>query len=267
MEAFARPIPTLVICELLGAPYERRDEFSKHTALVFGTDVPPDERFAATQHVLGFIAEQVEAKRKDPGDDLLSDLIRHDVLTGEELTNIGMALLVAGLETTGNMIALGTFALLEHPDQLALLRADPALTANAVEELMRYLSVIHLGPIRTALEDIEIGGVTIKAGESITLSLSVANRDPEKFPDPEVLDLTRKATGQIGFGHGVHQCLGQQLARVELRIALPGLCTRFPDLQLAVPASEIELPEGASIYGPVRLPVTLNQTGTPRQTA
>ncbi|WP_033296212.1 cytochrome P450 [Amycolatopsis jejuensis] len=256
VEAFARPIPTLVICELLGAPYERRDEFHRHTSVMFGNDVPMDDRLAATQSVVGFIAEQVEAKRANPGDDLLSDLIHADVLTAQELANIGMMLLVAGFETTRNMIALGTFALLENPEQLAKLRADPELVPNAVEELMRYLSVIHIGPIRTALEDIEIGGVTIKAGDGITFSIAVANRDPEKFPDPEVLDITRKATGQIGFGHGVHQCLGQQLARVEMRVALSELFNRFPDLRLAVPSSEIDVPENASIYGPVRLPVT-----------
>ncbi|GAA3573188.1 cytochrome P450 [Amycolatopsis ultiminotia] len=255
--AFARPVPALVICELLGTSYERRDEFQGYAATMFaaGTEVSVDERYAAVAGVVAFIAEQVQAKRRAPTDDLLSDLIREGKLNDEELANIGMMLLVAGFETTRNMLALGTYALLENPDQLAKLKADPDLAASAVEELMRYLSVIHIGPIRTALEDIELGGRTIKAGDSITVSVPMANRDPKRYPEPDVLDLERKAAGHVGFGHGVHQCLGQQLARVEMRIALARLVTRFPDLRLAVPAAEIVVPEQASIYGPVSLPV------------
>ncbi|GAB3368318.1 cytochrome P450 [Amycolatopsis echigonensis] len=256
VEAFARPVPSLVICELLGAPYERRAEFDGYTTTMFSKDVPIAERINATQGVVAFIAGQIKEKRSNPGDDLLSDLVRGGELTDEELANIGMMLLVAGFETTRNMIALGTLALLENPEQLAKFKSDPELTAGTVEELMRYLSVIHIGPIRTALEDVELGGVPIKAGDPIVMSLPVANRDPERFPDPDVLDVTRKASGQLGFGHGVHQCLGQQLARVEMRIALFRLFARFPDLRLAVPFAEVELPHDASIYGPVRLPVT-----------
>ncbi|MGW7533404.1 cytochrome P450 [Amycolatopsis sp. NPDC054798] len=256
VEAFARPVPSLVICELLGAPYERHDEFDRYTTTMFSKDVPLTDRMEATQGVVSFIAGQVEEKRANPGDDLLSDLVRGGELTDEELANIGMMLLVAGFETTRNMIALGTLALLENPEQLEKFKADPGLTAGTVEELMRYLSVIHIGPIRTALEDVELAGVTIKAGDPIVMSLPVANRDPEKFPNPDELDVTRKATGQLGFGHGVHQCLGQQLARVEMRISLFRLFARFPGLRLAVPFSEVELPYDASILGPVRLPVT-----------
>ncbi|MBB4688687.1 cytochrome P450 [Amycolatopsis jiangsuensis] len=255
--AFARPVPALVICELLGAPYDRRNEFQAYAAKMFaaGTEVSMDERLAAVTGVVTFIAEQIRAKRAEPTDDLLSDLVAEGSLNDEELANIGMMLLVAGFETTRNMLALGTYALLENPEQLARLEAYPSLAANAVEELMRYLSVIHIGPIRTALEDLEVGGRTIKAGDSITISVPMANRDPKRYPEPDVLDLGRKAIGHVGFGHGVHQCLGQQLARVEMRIALAGLFARFPDLRLAVPAAEIVLPEHASIYGPVGLPV------------
>jgi len=256
VEAFARPVPSLVICELLGAPWERRDEFQRHSAVMFSSDAAVDDRLAAGQGVVAFIADLVKQKRAEPGDDLLSDLVASGELTDEELANIGMMLLVAGFETTRNMIALGTLVLLDNPDQLAKFQADPDLTANAVEELMRYLSVIHIGPIRTALEDIEIGGVTIKAGDPIAVSIPLANRDTAKFPDPDIFDLTRKATGQLGFGHGVHQCLGQQLARVEMRIALFRLFARFPGLRLAVPRSEIHSPDNASILGPTSLPVT-----------
>ncbi|MFD2466205.1 cytochrome P450 [Amycolatopsis silviterrae] len=256
VEAFARPVPSLVICELLGAPWERRGEFGRDAAIMFAKDSAMDDRIDAGQRVVAFIAGQIEEKRANPSDDLLSDLVRGGELTDEELANIGMTLLVAGFETTRNMIALGTLALLENPEQLAKFKADPDLTAGTVEELMRYLSVIHIGPIRTALEDLELGGVQIKAGDAIVMSLPVANRDPEKFPNPDELDVTRKAAGQLGFGHGVHQCLGQQLARVEMRIALFRLFARFPDLRLAVPFAEVDLPDDASIHGPVRLPVT-----------
>ena len=256
VEAFARPVPSLVICELLGAPWERRAEFQQHSTVMFSTESAIEDRLAAGQGVVDFIADLIKQKRAEPGDDLLSDLVAGGELTDEELANIGMMLLVAGFETTRNMIALGALVLLDNPDQLAKFQADPALTANAVEELVRYLSVIHIGPIRTALEDIAIGGVTIKAGDPITFSISVANRDATKFPDPDVLDVTRKASGQLGFGHGVHQCLGQQLARVEMRIALSRLFTRFPGLRLAVPRAEVDLPDTASILGPVTLPVT-----------
>ncbi|MFF0145233.1 cytochrome P450 [Amycolatopsis sulphurea] len=258
VEAFARPVPSLVICELLGTSYERRAEFQGYAATMFapGTEVSMEERYAAGAGVVEFIAGQVRDKRAEPTDDLLSDLAQEGSLTDEELANIGMMLLVAGFETTRNMLALGTYALLENPAQLAKLKADPELAASAVEELMRYLSVIHIGPVRTALEDFEFAGQAIKAGDGITVSVPMANRDPKRYPDPDVLDLERKAMGHVGFGHGVHQCLGQQLARVEMRIALARLFTRFPDLRLAVPAAEIVLPDQASIYGPVSLPVT-----------
>jgi cytochrome P450 len=258
VEVFARPVPALVICELLGTPYERRAEFQGYAATMFatGAEVTVAQRYAAVGGVVEFIAGQIRAKRAEPTDDLLSDLIRDSGLTDEELANIGMMLLVAGFETTRTMLALGTYALLENPEQLARLTADPALAANAVEELMRYLSVIHIGPVRTALEDVEFAGRSIKAGDGITISVPMANRDPKRYPNPDVLDLDRRAIGHLGFGHGVHQCLGQQLARVEMRIALSGLFARFPDLRLAVPAAEIVLPEQASIYGPVSLPVT-----------
>jgi len=154
------------------------------------------------------------------------------------------------------MLALGTFALLRNPAQLAALRADPALADRAVEELLRYLSVAKTF-MRTALEDVELGGQTIEAGTTVILSYNTANRDPDRFADPHVLDLRRKAGGHLAFGHGIHQCLGQQLARVEMRVAFPALINRFPTLRLAVPAEEVGLrPETADIYGVKSLPVT-----------
>ncbi len=186
---------------------------------------------------------------------MLSDLTDGD-LTDEELRGMSLLLLAAGLDTTANTIALGTFALLENPAQLAALRADPALADGAVEELLRYLTVAKTF-LRTALEDVELGGRTVEAGTAVILSYHAADRDPDRFPEPHALDLRRDAGGHLAFGHGPHLCLGRQLARVELRVALPALLTRFPTLRLAVPAEEVRLrPETADVFGVKSLPVS-----------
>ncbi|MBG0831506.1 cytochrome P450 [Planomonospora sp. ID67723] len=253
--AFAKPIPTLVICELLGVPYADRGFFQENIDKFLGGEVSDEELIAAYAATQRYLAELVAAKRADPTDDVLSDLLDSD-LTDEELQGMALILLAAGFDTTANMLALGTFALLRNPDQLAALRAEPALADQAVEELLRYLSVAKQFH-RVALEDVELGGHTITAGMTVILSYNTANRDPERFPDPHVLDLRRRDGGHLAFGHGIHQCLGQQLARVELRVALPALLNRFPALRLAVPAEEVALrPEIADIYGVKSLPVT-----------
>ncbi|MEV4216770.1 cytochrome P450 [Nonomuraea sp. NPDC049725] len=253
--AFAKPIPAIVICELLGVPYEDRGFFQEQIDKFLGGEVGDEELIAAYLGVQNYLAELVAAKRANPTDDLLSDLTDSD-LTDEELKGMALILLSAGFDTTANMIALGAFALLENPDQLAALRADPTLVEGAVEELLRYLSVAKTF-MRVALEDVELGGHTIKAGSTVIVSINTANRDPERFPDPHKLDLRRQDGGHLAFSHGIHQCLGQQLARVELRVALPALLGRFPTLRLAVPAGEIPLrPEAADIYGVKSLPVT-----------
>ncbi|RDI52914.1 cytochrome P450 [Nocardia mexicana] len=254
VESFAHPIPALVICELLGVPYADRDHFQQLAATMSGVDATPEQAYAAYGAVQEYIGGLVRAKRADPTDDLLSDLTTTD-LTEEELAGVGAFLLGAGLDTTANMLALGTFALLSHPDQFAALREDPDLADRAVEELMRYLTIAHIGT-RAALEDVELDGRVVKAGETVALSMSAANRDPAKFDDPDSLDVRRNAVGHVAFGHGAHQCLGQQLARVEMRVAFPALVTRFPTLRLAVPAEEIPLRHGLDIYGVYNLPVT-----------
>jgi cytochrome P450 len=253
--AYAHPVPAVMICELLGVPYADRDSFQHHAAEVSRPDATPEEQFAAYGELQAYVGELVPAKRARPTDDVLSDLTTSD-LTDEELAGIGTFLLGAGLDTTANMLALGTFALLRNPGQLAILRGGEDGAATAVEELLRYLSIAHTG-VRTALEDVELDGHLIKAGESVTISIQAANRDPEKFADPDRLDLSRKATGHLAFGHGIHQCLGQQLARVELSVALPALFTRFPTLRLAVPPEDVPVRPGhQNIYGVQRLPVT-----------
>ncbi|MFC6063312.1 cytochrome P450 [Streptomyces ochraceiscleroticus] len=253
--AFAKPIPAIVICELLGVPYQDRGSFQANVESFMNGETSDEDLIAAYTATQNYLAELVAAKRAHPTDDVLSDLTDSD-LTDEELRGISLILLAAGLDTTANMLALGTFALLQNPAQLAALRADPGLTDQAVEELLRYLSVAKTF-MRTALEDVELGGQTIKAGAPVILSYHTANRDPERFTDPHVLDLKRQDGGHLAFGHGIHQCLGQQLARVEMRVAFSALVTRFPTLRLAVPAEEVGLrPETADIYGVKSLPVT-----------
>ncbi|WP_327085904.1 cytochrome P450 [Nonomuraea sp. NBC_01738] len=256
VEDFALPIPSLVICELLGVPYEDRDNFHADSRVLTRLEVKKDDVMAAVGRLSMFMYELIQRKRDEPGDDLLSGLVAGGELTDEELTGVAFLLLVAGHETTANMLALGTFALLTHPEQLAKLRDDPAVAENAVEELLRYLTIIHIGPVRAALADVELDGRLIREGDSVTISLPVVNRDPERFDDPDALDLTRHAGTHLAFGHGIHQCLGQQLARAEMRIAYPALLRRFPGLELAVPAQEVPMRTDMSIYGVHRLPVT-----------
>ncbi|MER6096679.1 cytochrome P450 [Streptomyces sp. NPDC001728] len=253
--AFAKPIPTIIICELLGVPYEDRDSFQEQIDKFMGGATSDEELIAAYTATQEYLAQLVAAKRANPTDDVLSELTDSD-LTDEELKGISLILLAAGFDTTANMLSLGTFALLRNPEQLAALRADPELIDPAVEELLRYLSVAK-SFMRTALEDVEVGGQSIAAGTTVVLSYHMADHDPERFTDPHVLDLQRQGGGHLAFGHGIHLCLGHQLARVEMRVAFAALLDRFPTLRLAVPAEEVVLrPETADIYGVKSLPVT-----------
>ncbi|MFE9326394.1 cytochrome P450 [Nocardia sp. NPDC052278] len=255
VKAFALPVPSLVICELLGVPYEDRDTFQVNSAKFLVKDQALEEKMAAYGAMTMYLAGLVTRKRAEPGEDILSDLARDDDLTIEELTGIAFLLLLAGHETTANMLGLGTFALLEHPEQLAELRADPELVPDAVEELMRYLSVADIF-YRYATEDIELGGETIGKGSTVVISLLAANRDARRFHNPDTLDIHRRARGLVAFGHGIHQCLGQQLARIEMRAGFDGLLRRLPTLELAIPADEVKLRTDMNIYGVHELPVT-----------
>ncbi|PZG12079.1 cytochrome P450 [Nonomuraea aridisoli] len=254
VESFAVPIPAVAICELLGVPEEERGRFSAHAATLSRGDRPREEMVAAMTAMVAHMRELVAAKRARPGDDVLSGLTRSD-LTDEELANIGFMLLGAGLDTTANMIALGTFLLLRRPDELAAARAHPEHTDRLVEELLRYLAITPF-LVRTALEDVELGGELVRAGQTVTLSITSANRDPARFPDPDRFDPLRPPGGHVGFGHGVHQCLGQQLARVEMRAAFPALLARFPSLRPAVEPEQVPLRTDTPIYGLRALPVT-----------
>ncbi|MEO6088309.1 MAG: cytochrome P450 [Umezawaea sp.] len=252
--AYALPIPAMVICELLGVPYADRERFQADAAKLLGPNTTPAEKYEAFEALSSFVRELITAKRADPTDDVLSELTTSD-LTDDELAAMGGLLLAAGLDTTANMIALGTFALLRHPDQWATLRTDPHSVGPAVEELMRFLTIVPT-LARVALEDVELDGHLIKSGSTVVLAMAAANRDATKFPDPDALDLRRDPVGHVGFGHGPHLCLGHQLARVEMRVVFPALAARFPGLRLAIPADDVALREGADIYGVITLPVT-----------
>ncbi|WP_248963391.1 cytochrome P450 [Sphaerisporangium perillae] len=252
---FALPIPSLVICELLGVPYADHDRFQRDSSTLLNLDTTPEQAQEAIEGLATYLYGLVVRKRSEPDDALISGLVSTGELDDTEITGVAMLLLIAGHETTANMLALGTYTLLQNPEQLAALREDPSLTESTVEELLRYLTIVHLGPVRTALEDVEVEGYMVKAGESVTLSLQAANRDPERFEDPDTLDIRRQAMGHLSFGHGIHQCLGQQLARIEMRIGYPALLRRFPGLRLAIPAEDVAMRSNMAIYGVHRLPV------------
>ncbi|TCP47286.1 cytochrome P450 [Tamaricihabitans halophyticus] len=255
VQEFALPVPSLVICELLGVPYEDRETFQTNTAKFMVKDQSLEEKMAAYGAMNTYLAELVMHKRAEPSEDVLSDLARHEDLTVEELTGAAFLLLLAGHETTANMLGLGAFALLENPEQATELRADPNLMPAAVEELMRYLSVADIF-YRYATEDLELGGEMIGEGSTVVVSLLAANRDPRRFDNPDVLDIHRNARGHLSFGHGIHQCLGQQLAPMEMRAGFAGLLRRFPTLELAIPPGEVKLRTDMNIYGVHALPVT-----------
>ncbi|HEY9292486.1 MAG TPA: cytochrome P450 [Microlunatus sp.] len=255
VKEFALPVPSRVIGKLLGVPYEDQQEFQTNSARFMVRDVSLEDKMAAYGAMMGYLAGLVTSKRAEPGDDILSDLAVQEDLTIEELTGAAFLLLLAGFETTINMLGLGTFALLEHPEQLAELRNKPELLPDAVEELLRYLSVADIF-FRYATEDIEVGGETIVQGSTVVVSLLAANHDPLRFDNPDTMDIHRNPRGQIAFGHGIHQCLGAQLARIEMRAGFDGLLRRFPTLQLAVAADEVGLRTDMNIYGVHELPVT-----------
>jgi cytochrome P450 len=261
VEALALPVPSEVISELLGVPREDAELFQQCTLVAFNRKAPLDERIAAGVNLMMYVDKLVTEKEDQPGDDLIGRLVVKYREAAQydhaHLVGLGMLLLMAGHETTANMISLGTLALLEHPDQLAELKRDPSVTPKAVEELLRYLSIVDIsGGSRVALADIEIGGVTIRKGEGLIALLSGANRDGDLFANPDTLDLRRGARQHVAFGYGIHQCIGQNLARLELEVVFSTLFARIPDLRLAVPMEDLPLKDDASIYGILEMPVT-----------
>lgn len=258
VSAFALPVPSMVICALLGVPYADHEFFEAQSRRLLRGPRPEDSQDARNQ-LDAYLGGLIDRKQRDPGEGLLDDLVRDQLSEGAldrvELISLAVILLVAGHETTANMISLGTFTLLRHPERLAELRDDPGLLPDAVEELMRSLSIVD-GLMRRAVEDIELDGTTIRAGEGVLFSTAVINRDEDVYTAPDTLDWHRPTRHHVSFGFGIHQCLGQNLARAELEIALHSLFARLPTLRLAAPAEEIPFKPGDTIQGMLELPVT-----------
>jgi cytochrome P450 len=257
----ALPVPTKVISDMLGVPYEDHEFFQEHANAGLARFAAADAMQKGAMSLHQYLIDLVEKKQANPAEDAVSDLAER-VTAGEisvkEAAQLGTGLLIAGHETTANMIGIGILALLENPEQAALLRDsdDPKFIANAVEELMRYLSIIQNGQRRVATADIEIAGETIRAGEGIIIDLAPANWDAAAYPEPEKLDLSRDAGQQLGFGYGRHQCVGQQLARAELQIVFYTLLRRIPTMRLAIPFDRVPFKHDRLAYGVYELPVT-----------
>ncbi|MBP2328836.1 cytochrome P450 [Kibdelosporangium banguiense] len=255
---FALPVPSLVICELLGVPYADRAEFHGRSARLLDLSVSMQQRMAARRESRDYMTGLVARAQADPGEDMLGMLVREHGgdLSTDELVGIAGLLLLAGHETTANMLGLGTLALLRHPDQLAMVRDDPAQAEPAVEELLRWLSIVHSMPPRMTTADVEVGGHTIPADSLVIVSLPAANRDGTFIERPQALDITRGAAGHLAFGHGVHHCLGAPLARMEMRIAFPALLRRFPRLALSDPDQQAQFHVFGVVFGLKTLQVT-----------
>jgi len=253
---FVQPLVLRVLSELVGLPYEERDRYAHAPTLFHDQDADPMEMVAVYEAVGLFFEEIIERRRRQPRDDLISRLVADGELTTEELRNLVTLMLFAGYETTESALAVGVFALLHHTDQLAALRAAPTKLNAALEELLRYITVNQYEMHRTALEDVKLNGEVIRQGDSVMVSLPAANRDPAKFRCPATLDIDRDTSGHVAFGFGIHQCLGQNLARVELRAGLSALLRAFPDLRLAVAADEVPLRTRGSVFAVRNLPVS-----------
>ncbi|MET8757752.1 cytochrome P450 [Lentzea sp. NPDC004782] len=262
VEHLSLPIPCLVICELLGVPYTDRDQFHHATEVMMDMSKTRAERAGGGRWLQQYITTLVAAKRDDPDSaGLLAELVRTSqedgsVLTDTDLVDIGVLLLFAGHDTTMAMIGLSALTLLTHPEQRQYLTEHPDRVGPAVEELLRYLTIVQFGLGRVAKEDLEIGGRPIAKGDLVVVAMPAANRDPRTFDNPDVPDFDRKMTRHLAFGYGVHQCLGQNVARAELKTILPRLFERFPGLRLATPPEEVEMDTYGTNYGVRKMLVT-----------
>ena len=262
---YAYPLPMAVICDLMGIPYEHRERFHELTEAAFtrGMFSPPEELAATFDAYLALLREVIAAKRAEPDEGLISALVAardgSDRLSEEELTSMVIMLVVAGHETTANLLANGTAALLAQPEQLARLVEEPELMPCAVEELLRFATPAQTTFPLVAEEDLEIDGVTVPAGELIIPAILAANRDPAHVDDPDQLDITRSPNSHLGLGHGPHHCLGAPLARLEARVGFTTLLQRHPNLSLAVEPSELTWQPNVLFHGLTALPVRLGK--------
>lgn len=260
VKALAEPVTSQVISELLGMPSATRAVFQELSRVVLSRSSNPELLGTSSVELKALISKLLTDKEAHPGDDILGRLIckyrNYECYDHEQMIQFAGALVTAGHETTANMISLGTVVLLEHPDQLAELTDDPMLLGQTVEELLRYLSVADMVTARVALADVEIGGVTIRAGEGLIALGAAANHDPRAFERPEVFDIHRDASHHLAFGYGVHKCLGQHLAQLELEVVFTTLFKRIPSLRLAIGVEELSIREGGVIFGVQEVPVT-----------
>jgi cytochrome P450 len=268
--AFAYPLPITVISELLGVPVAAQTDFRDwSTTLVAGSAQGAQAWTAAATALIGYVRGLIAAKREAPADDLTSALVAardgDDRLTEDELTSMVFLLLVAGHETTVNLIGNGVQALLTHPDLLALVRAEPERLPAAVEEMLRFVGPVQVATFRRTTTDVRVGDTVIPAGELVIPGLMAANRDPARVADPDTFDPTRADRPHLAFGHGVHHCIGAPLARLETRIALGSLLARFPDLRLAVPAEDLRWRPNVLLHGLAVLPVHLSPFVNPEE--
>lgn len=256
----AYPLPSRVVCGVLGVPHADHDRFGGYLEVLFDATSDREQIDSAKAGLADYLDRLVAEKEREPSDDLIGHLIADQVqpgrLTRQELITISWMLLAAGHETTAHMVGLGTLTLLEHPAQLARAKADPAQMVGAVEELLRHQTVMQLGMTRVAIDDAEVGGTLVRAGEGVIALLALANRDEQVFPDPHRFDIGRGARHHVAFGYGPHQCIGHSLARLELEVAFTRLFERFPDLRLAIPADQVTFRHNAIVYGVQELPVT-----------
>ncbi|MFD7130809.1 cytochrome P450 [Streptomyces sp. NPDC059894] len=253
---YVEPLVLRVITDLLGLSEEEYLKLAEYPDVIHNPEADIDWADRVATETFNMVPQFVARKRDEPGDDIITRLVQAGELNDEELTSILMLLFVAGTVTTEGALAVSSFALLHHTDQLERLRAEPALLDKGLEELLRYVTVNQYEIFRTALEDVQLGDVLVRKGETVTVSLPAANRDPSVFPDPAKLDLGRDAAGHVAFGHGIHQCIGQNLARVLLKAGLRTLFEGLPGLRLAVPSSDIPLRTKTSIFNVRELPVT-----------
>src|ERR1700743_1081006 len=251
----ALPVPSLVICELLGVDYDDHEFFQERSTTLLQASAEAASLARALDELISYLIGLIEGRRRRPDNGIVSQLSVDGELTDAEIAFTAMFLLIRGPETTANQAALSTLALLRDTEQSALLRANPGLLEGCVEELLRYAAIVHSGAPRVATEDVTVGGRRIASGEGVLCALDTANHDERAFAAPERLHITRQARSHVAFGFGVHQCLGQSLARVELQVFLETLLRRLPGLRLAVPVGALWFNESGAVYGLRELPV------------